>query len=528
MDLQIHLPLNGLDETLIPTAFLEQLQSSPSRKVTFFDETITGYLHLTDEVMGFGNHVADASIYIDLAVIPDSAQTHNPEFHIKSIELTKTDLLFSSEVNLKGKTSFATVWKFALPILYPKKKVASPQVFASIVLTLRNAPGASAGVRAGAHDVSDINSSNILSDLQFLILDKRRASKLVSFSRPQVLTALPDDVTLEQQTATESTLTASVKLPVYPALIMRLKSTKSVGRDNVLFSTLELESSKELMKIGVALDILNVETTFTDGRLEEFLPGGFTYPVSFLPSDILNFTYKLHHDSSGSVKPICIKITSIARSFDPFSSSVHATFGSEIVTSWATNVDFGITPPAAKKPPRLATSRKNRLRSSSDLQKPLRLSSSSLNVAIPRSGNPLLAGLVITFSGQTDVRIGEVFRWKVQAINKSPNRLNLSLYIQARDMFEKSQPRLPGLDFAAYPAPALQKMYNAIKLVPQGILPLANDIKIGPLDPGAVYETTVELIAIERGIFNLEGVRIIDIASGEGFDCGKLLEVVVM
>lgn len=57
---------------------------------------------------------------------------------------------------------------------------------------------------------------------------------------------------------------------------------------------------------------------------------------------------------------------------------------------------------------------------------------------------------------------------------------------------------------------------------------LNNDIRIGPLDPNTVFETEIQLVGISKGIFNLDGVKVFDINSGDGLDFGKLLEVFVV
>ena len=56
---------------------------------------------------------------------------------------------------------------------------------------------------------------------------------------------------------------------------------------------------------------------------------------------------------------------------------------------------------------------------------------------------------------------------------------------------------------------------------------LNNDIRMGPLDPNAVFETEIQLI-VSKGIFNLDGVKVFDMNSGDGIDFGKLVEVFVI
>ena len=57
---------------------------------------------------------------------------------------------------------------------------------------------------------------------------------------------------------------------------------------------------------------------------------------------------------------------------------------------------------------------------------------------------------------------------------------------------------------------------------------LTNDVRLGPIEPNAVYESEVDIIGISKGVFNLQGLKIFDIASGDGIDFGKLMEVFVI
>lgn len=74
----------------------------------------------------------------------------------------------------------------------------------------------------------------------------------------------------------------------------------------------------------------------------------------------------------------------------------------------------------------------------------------------------------------------------------------------------------------------LFSLYHSLKLNTSGIIILNNDIRIGPLEPNSVFETSLNLIGISQGIFNLDGIKIFDTSSGDGLDFGKLVEVFVV
>lgn len=83
-------------------------------------------------------------------------------------------------------------------------------------------------------------------------------------------------------------------------------------------------------------------------------------------------------------------------------------------------------------------------------------------------------------------------------------------------------------DVVIYNKLQLYSSYNSLKLNTNGIIILNNDIRIGPLDSNTVFETEIKLIGLSKGIFNLDGIKIFDINSGDGLDFGKLVEVFVI
>ncbi|KAK7678640.1 hypothetical protein QCA50_018367 [Cerrena zonata] len=129
-------------------------------------------------------------------------------------------------------------------------------------------------------------------------------------------------------------------------------------------------------------------------------------------------------------------------------------------------------------------------------------STSSVTVNLTTNNNSTLAGLKLTFKGKLNVSLGEIITWKLQAINNSPNKLNLSLIVQ--------------------------NPINFNPLDTNGIIILDNDVRIGPIDSHSVFETDIKLIGISKGIYNLDGIKIFDISSGDGIDFGKLVEVFVV
>lgn len=174
---------------------------------------------------------------------------------------------------------------------------------------------------------------------------------------------------------------------------------------------------------------------------------------------------------------------------------------------------------------------------------------SSVTVNLTMGNNSSLTGLRLTFVGKLDIKLGEVVNWKIQAINNSMSRLNLSLLVQNPINFNpvysgtnittnnfsssnllNNNGGIRNNDVIIYNRVQLYSLYNSLKVNGdgEGILILNNDIRMGPLDPNAVFETEIQLIGVSKGIFNLDGVKVFDMNSGDGIDFGKLVEVFVI
>lgn len=177
-------------------------------------------------------------------------------------------------------------------------------------------------------------------------------------------------------------------------------------------------------------------------------------------------------------------------------------------------------------------------------------SASSVTVNLTTNNNSTLTGLKLNFKGKLNIKLGEVNNWKIQAINNSPSRLNLSLLVQNPINFNPiynsgttsnnvsssnllNSEAVTGQsnasnDIIVYNKFQLYSLYNSLKMNTNGVIILNNDIRIGPLDSNTVFETDIKLIGISKGIFNLDGIKIFDINSGDGLDFGKLVEVFVI
>ncbi|CDO51905.1 hypothetical protein DV113_003314 [Geotrichum candidum] len=369
-----------------------------------------------------------------------------------------------------------------------------------------------------------------------------------------------------------STITSSIQLPVFPAVNLRLKCTKSAGSQDSIVAILDIENS-ESSQFNVLIKSAHME--FTAGSAVLF--GDASFPLWLSPGENYSMAYNLSHaDAGGSqnrVKPMTISLNSVPVLGDVselditnLSAESSAAFnfakaGPVVVTRWDTVVDFAITatPSAAPSAPVSLGSASGAVKKLFKVSRvssntSLRSASGSNGGAAGSSGfdsarnsrsntvTSQLNGFVISFTGPSTVKVGEVFKWKVFAINKSQQAKHLTLYIQppekgfrasaaaAAALTEKQLPSKPDL------APALDrtqllKLYEDCQHIAAagsiGIVSLMNDVRIGPLNAHACYETEISMLALVTGQYSLEGLCVIDLATGESYDCDRLLDVVI-
>ncbi|KAK9461173.1 TRAPP trafficking subunit Trs65-domain-containing protein [Lipomyces oligophaga] len=153
-------------------------------------------------------------------------------------------------------------------------------------------------------------------------------------------------------------------------------------------------------------------------------------------------------------------------------------------------------------------------------------------------------GLSLTFTGPTEVTVGQEFSWKVYISNKSRTSKRIALLVEPKRWKPNNLKPLP----RDFPGPGLQSVDNAVSKLDADslimdyealysvhssgivktdeLVSLVNDIRIGPLGPGAVHESEIRLIALSVGVLSLDGVRVVDLIKGEGFDCTNLMNVI--
>ncbi|CAK9438443.1 uncharacterized protein LODBEIA_P26670 [Lodderomyces beijingensis] len=511
-------------------SILKEPENVENRDLVFFDERLEAYVIAS-------NVASDSSLTLrarissseKMAVKSDSNGYYTDAF-------ASWDLQEKAVVAEENNTK---MWEIEVPIAYPRTQLKDPY----LILECESVQPASKTEKAVQHPADEVLKN-------FMPASERDNHQNRSKEGAEVVRS--ENVPRDEAVS----IVASVNFPIVPALVMKMKSTKPAGRNDMLLAAINIECSEDLRSAtegDVHVEIVDLTASFELGQAEPVrVP-----PKRMSSNDSLNSIYKFtinDHTSRDLYKrvSICLK----ARIQKLSGEQQYQDITNTIQTEWAPYLDFGLAAPPINHA--LRTNYQSSVDSQNNLPHAPMLRQKAINHSIYKakgangssafstnnlvSGNPItrrirssatrqpsavtislsgnvnssLTGLRLTFIGKLEIGLGQVMNWKIQAINDSPHRLNLSLIV--RDPVN--------LDLAY----AADSQTNAAKSYREeaGIIFLNNDIRIGPMDPHSVFETGMELVGNKRGVFNLDGLKIFDINTGDGLDIGKLLEVFVV
>lgn len=347
-------------------------------------------------------------------------------------------------------------------------------------------------------------------------------------------------------------------------------SIKTVGLSNGIKSItcLEIVPSNSINLESLALTINEISIECDNNWV--FKPiTDIKFPVKFKPKVKLSLAYQIITTDHHTLKPItCIIKSSLSPDI-------------KVDTTWITNIDLNITKSQLLASPLRSVSTPQLLqigkkfavsdgdeppkfrgtKSASSIRTIKQRSTSSHSIgaehspslpALPlkkyKNGSTLSfssgsltresvghkKGLKIKVNGPTTVKVGTIFRWNLELLNQSPEKMELIIYVQSsiNKIYEKSFPPIPiqsSLKNDPIPLFNNQQLVRNFyqKFNKSGLISLSNHLRVS-LDAGSFFHTELVLVAFEIGLFNLYDLRIVDVASGSIFECGKLLDVSVV
>lgn len=483
-------------------------------------------------------------------------------------------LVGRNNLSHRGRTQLQ--WTVSFPVKHPRTRLQSPRLVMDAAVSLTETASRNSTTNAATTTAIDSTSpnhsrqssihqfSNDLTPIQQadwfgpLIADSLSKVDLKQHKRFQHSGYGITHVSRSPAT-TDLQVAAHKQLTVFPAVNLRLRCTKSQGNygNEKFLTTLEVTASERakynVIVTGVKIDIL-------DGSV---VPIGLPeFPFHVHPVDSYHLSYQLSNTPNSlpsqttftsttvtstntsqmipmtttpNMRPVFIKVFSTPQVYpdDPANNP-------QVVTKWDTVIDFDIQP----IPTELLNQQRGPV-TAIDPQQPgiapgsvrrlVKLNRSTASLSSNNRQNarhPQPLGVTISFDGPNRVRAGETFKWKVFAINNSSSVRNLSLYFQAKEQqspgrIDQSPRRLSGSEAGGQSVvvdlKALKRMAAAVSLGDEGIMSLQNDIRIGPLQPQACFETEIALLALKAGDHTIEEVTVVDLVTGDGYDCGGLI-----
>lgn len=593
------------DPAILDTADLEALHNALKkcrrRKTLFSGEVVQGYVLYRSTTAQAPKNVQVSYSFEALTDQGLKPESRDPD------EVTEVRAeLVAQGASTTNENENITIWKFATGVSSPRLKIGKPVTFTASMID--------PSVPTNGHVRAESETSE----------DSRRENT-------------PQEVVEEHKDAYgPSTLKASETLALQLALMMKLKSTKPGGRNDILLSSLSIEASEDLLNFACERRLSNLQ--FTILNLAVDLPSGtvtklssMKTPAHFGIHDITSITYRLINSIDSQLKNEQPETTQpLHITLDIEITSGKDKIGSKISSTWTPILDFGLMAPpisnSLKSSSNISHSQMQlqfqtpqRLRSSQSLHKKTYLStptfntlpsvpyinapgtptskstfgipqrvklpnpapgrtqltnalsqvsqsqptlktikrnyrsfisqppmaSSAVTVNLTTTNNTSLSGLRLTFLGKLDVELGKIATLSIQAVNLSQRTLHLLLIVKnplkPNPVYSNnyaaassvSSSNVLGTKEASqqkvlvHNRQQLYHQYHQNKLETCGVIMLTNDVRLGPVEPNAVFESEFDIIGISKGVFNLQGLKIFDVSTGDGIDFGKLMEVFV-
>lgn len=474
---EILLPEHLLDENLELEEFVKVLGAGDSRKLAFFDELLTGYIILNKEE---NQHPINTTL--DLYIQGSDDQSVN----LKTIEL----------VNPIKKGSKQFIYKFVLFLSYPKIKLDDPILNLKVQTTLNNRlESIEVQENRILPDYYPAEHRNILDGIQptvttrknkFLMTDAVLSDSLIKHNK---LDKINSEVTNTNNVSKDVQITKEIAIPTIRILNLRVRNIRI--KKNSILSTIDVELSSKFKPLDQSISLKSINYRFQNTVKPKF---DNQFPIQINDDDRFSFTFQLNSNDTLSYKTL-IEID--------YSLQNH-----NIKTKWITNIEFGSSLQSLKR--------------SSTASLPQTRSTASLPQTPAAS---LSAGLNIKFLGNKIVKIGEVFKLRAHIINNFKRNRNLVMVFNPSP--EAFLPNIPNVKSLIQTNVNILKYYSTQRIRTTGVLSLVNEVHF-KVNSDQVFESEIYLVGLEIGVFNLSGVKLVDLATGETMSCDKLLEIVVV
>ena len=451
---------------------------------------VTLAAHATDAVPQGSGNAASASGKHDLTS--------------KTIHATETTDIVSAD------DCTYVVWKPSLHLSRPRARLQRPAIYFTAHLTIRS-DALNLSTQRGREYLKSFEPlpANVLEPLRF---DPALSESDIRLPETRITKVAPsaarshDDVKPMRSASKRA-------FPIVPALFTRIRYS---ALPDAVVASLHLQTTQAVTGAvftkKVSLEVANAE-------VETLCPPDS--PKRNRAGDEIVLLYKftrVAESSASSMSTVSVNVL----------ASVLVEHGSEIHldTKWQGQVDLSQT---ASKP----SYRWSRPLSGTS-QLPARPSSQTVEKPTSLDGNQKAtssdSGITFNFTAAPTTVRNEDFKLDVQCINRSSRARRFALVVlqprrtHTKIQQQQTQPSPEDADLIAnlFNAPPVEKQK------PPDVLDLNPDVRIGPLPPGACFETQMKFRAITTGVLNLGVVRIVDLDTRQMVDVRELPDVIAL
>ncbi|EWC48376.1 hypothetical protein DRE_02145 [Drechslerella stenobrocha 248] len=515
-----HLKVQGPGELVHPVPALATLGQ---RHHLFFDEDLPVFIAL--QIFGIQDDSVYESYSSRLAVSLEVTAVENqgprrpdgsraPDGPILLYQKTIQDKDGGRTLWRDGDTRLA-IWRIMVPLGHPKAKPINPRVVFSASATLKL-----------LNQNTRLPENEYLSSRQALNVNILESFGGETPEKLPYLSALRVSRVIPTQSAPKesfSPLGYSSKrtFPIVPGLNFKLRGNKTPRKANTedLFAHLTLEVTPQL---GCNFEIRDVVLECGGVTISSIEVSENTFPAVLQVMDEITYLFKLPNKANPSQPPNLLKHIVVKLKGQAMVSDLCKPL---ISTHWETSIDFS---------PRSETSAVT-VQTATFVNPPsLRLStrplSSGSNLETTSFAEPM--GLTITFTSMTqNVHPGDIFSWRVFVMNRSNRARRLALLVppKRRKGEGKILPSVPhNMTEPVVEDAALYSSYKSQHLEVVELIPLVNDVRIGPLAPNACHTAELRFIALATGVLTIEGVRVVDLMTNDITECRELPTVKAM
>ncbi|KAK4999648.1 hypothetical protein LTR66_001333 [Elasticomyces elasticus] len=416
------------------------------------------------------------------------------------------------EKNTEDQQRKQIVWKTELSLHRTSTKMQKPAIFFSASAILEPAMQPSSSIPNDDYIPSGVPApANLLEPLQ---QDPAFAGRNIYLSASRVAKVMPtapskSDILRPLRGATRRSF------PIASALI--IKPTFSwIGQALLVALSVTVTSFA-----GSDVCLKEVKATLSEGNVDSLVP----VEVLGLPRDLPpgSETRLLYRLSPGEYSPAAGSLMSA--SVQNLDVTVNAVVlvsercRPQLQIAWHGKVD--LLPPTLKSPQPAKPS-------SLQSQPPEVSSRNSTTAARPSTATDL--GLLINLTSPAETAVGETFTWDVFVINRGSRVRRLALFVILPNAAapDVSLSTMRGAAKAVLDSAVLVSMQKRAAKPRTELVDLNADVRVGPLAPGACFNTELRFLALLPGPLHVEAVRVVDLDTKEAVDVKDLPSIVAV